>query len=1166
MEDLYNWLDYNHIQYRQHSDLITIDGKEYRVIDPPVLFDKDLKLMGKDTYEPADRYIFNTGGQFYYTPADADTIQFNILKYIGKYESKLDVSNTPHLGVHGGYELMNGSGDYKDWVRKAKFLGIDTLGIVEKNTLSGVMAFQTECKDAGVASVIGATYQVLMPAKISGNPDTPIDIKFYVMNDTGWRNILIFNSKINVDGVDIMLEDLRGHTDGLMMVIPYGYMLTDVIASTFKDLCSHVFYQLDSVRYSNMDRDMEALKALKVYLTKYYPIKSKHHIPVVLINDSYYLDKDYSHIKKKLNDAVKRFCIDSDNQHFKSIDETFDTISRLFGEDDDRLYDIIGIACNNANEIATACTFNIITGVFFMPKFDQTRIDAPVSLSLSNEDLFWSLISDGFVRKLGDRTIDATRQDEYVSRIETECEVIMEGGFVDYFLILWDIVRWSHINGILTGIGRGSAGGSLVSYLLGITQLDPIKYNLLFERFLNKGRIGKSLPDIDVDFEGDRRGEVKRYISRVYGNDNVCSIGTFSKLKIKAAMKELGQNVDYSTINFMTSQIIDREGDWEEVFRSALRSIPLKKFVSNNVNLINDIRIIIGQPKNESIHACATLIIPQKDNMGNDRNLFSWIPIRKIGDDYVSEWEGEYLDKAGFLKEDILGISRLDKFRHIINLIKGNTGEDIDIYSIPVDDDDVYKLFKLGMNEDVFHFHTPGMVRMSKELLPNKIGDLIDMNALHRPAAMEVGSHTEYLSVRNGLKQPKFDWGLKDTVKDTNGILLYQEQVMEAVSVLGGFTLTEADDIRKAMGKKKPEIIEPYKNQFIDNAIKIGCPDEEAAKIWHKLEVFAGYGFNRSHAAAYAITGYISQWFKVKYPIHFWTSALQFADDKEIPGFISEMNSLSKLEWYKNKVNYTYPDINKSGDKFVAIYNENTIYWSLLKLKEVGAVAVKEIMEVRESGGAFYSISDFFMRVNRKRVNKKVIDSLIFSGCFDSIYNMKSVKDRRQIFEEYCNVSKVKSEAYDDVFVGISDYTFWWAIQQRRVSGIGFVDYADLVSWVKFAGRGKYVTPDKIYDKYFVSWCEGFLNYVTVAGIIVAVDVHKPRGKSGKDFANVQIDTNGSLRWITMWSEIWSVYSGKIQQGIGAILIINGKVREDKWKKENVVETDSQTKLMITVI
>ena len=434
----------------------------------------------KKLFDDVDYLLFEFGGQFYYTGKEiSDKVQFKPFKYLGKYSHDINLDFT-YLGIHGKYELLNGNGEYDKWCQKAKFYGYSKLGICEKNTLAGTMNFQLSCIDNNIKPIIGETIIL----KVNNEY---IDVKVYVLNELGWRNLLKINKILNVDRREnqhVILDELLKYSKGLVLVISDIDWLDIKIIKNLKSNFDEVFFQIDSVIYNNDNIDKRYLLLLKGYIDKFY-----QDIKPVLINDSYYVDKEDCYLKKVLNNISKtKHGYESSNQYFKSLDDNFEVFSSLFKQDDGRLYDIFEESVDNANWIGDNVNFQIEVGNFKMPKFYIKDLPEEYMKFNNNNDLFYYLIEKGFEDKYKD--LPGKKFEEYWDRLQSEIELIEKGGFVDYFLILWDMIRWSRDNDILIGIGRGSAVGSIISQILGITHLDPIKYELIFERFLNEGRLG----------------------------------------------------------------------------------------------------------------------------------------------------------------------------------------------------------------------------------------------------------------------------------------------------------------------------------------------------------------------------------------------------------------------------------------------------------------------------------------------------------------------------------------------------------------------------------------------------------------------------------------------------------------------------------------------------
>lgn len=831
MQQLELYLQSQKIDYKVlFESVVEIDGHTYELVKPTdgKLFDENFHLLADST--ESDHYIFSFGGQWYSTPRGIEKKpKLNRVRFLGKTTDGLQTSS--FLGVRGVYEVLNGSGQYSEWVQKAKFLGVEVLGICERNSLAGVLKFQIECLQNSIRPIIGATYTVYRK-----NEDYRYDIKCYVKNEKGWINLLLINKEVNVvNNKFIEEEKLFELTNGLSIVLdPKSISYDKLFPIDLRDV--ELFYQLDTVVYDQEDRDKEYLLNLKKFVCS--------GLQPISITDAFYLNVEDAFIKTKLNQISNIFEHKSSNQYFKSKEEYFEELDNVF-KNEDRSFLFFQRSISNELKLVNECRFQIPQKGKYLPVYKMTEEES--KKFETNQDLFWDLIMKGL-----DKKVPKHKHIGYLERINTEVEVIELGHLVDYFLILWDIVKWSNEHGILTGVGRGSAGGSLVSYTLNLTHIDPIEFGLLFERFLNKGRVeGGSMPDVDLDFSGERRDEVKRYMEERYGIHQVFSVGTYNTLKLKSAIKDLAKlyNLEIQATNYITSIIgedfedISSGTDIVSIFQTACKTKQIMSFIQDNSELVNDLVSVLNLPKTQSIHACATIILP------DERDVFHWVPVKnmltKSGETcLVSEWEGGELESIGLLKEDILGIQQLDKFQFILNLIKKNQGIDIDIYNLDYTDEVVYKYFRKGWNQDVFHFGAKGLTQYCKLSKPETLGDLIAVISLFRPGPIESNLHNEYVLRKEGQKETEYLWGTEEITKDTCGILVYQEQIMKVCVDVGGFSLVEADDIRKALGKMKTKYSDPYKVKFIEGAVSRGCPQSEAENIWTVMERFAKYGFN----------------------------------------------------------------------------------------------------------------------------------------------------------------------------------------------------------------------------------------------------------------------------------------------------------------------------------
>lgn len=834
METLFNeleeYLSSNTIQYTSDRENYTVsfDGKTYEFFPPNddgYFFDEDFRWDNETT--EYDGYVFRFGGVWYAIEKGQERDpKLNRVKWRGQSEVAGLSSN--FLGVHGSFELLNGTSLYSDWVKKSKFLGIERLGIVEKGTLAGALKFQNACKSVGIIPVFGLEVPVKDEKK-----DISFTYKIYAQNEKGWQHLLAINKIINCDssGKFITPKDISEHTEDVFIVFdPKTIDYTDVpILLRNKH---NVFWQADTVEYAKFNRDTE-------YLTNFEAFYKSKMKPVALC-DAFYIEPEYYILRETVNKIGKKVNHKSYNQYFKDEVTYMEELLSLFG--DQSIGEAFYLkARENMDMIAESCNFEIPTDSRHLPRYEMTKEEK--GKYESNEDMFDSLIYEGLENK--PELLEDYSEDVLVERIERESDTIKFGDVVDYFLILRDIVNWCKGNDILLGGGRGSSAGCLISYLFGIVNTNALKFNLLFERFLNKGRVKVSLPDVDTDVPGEKRPLVKRYMEERFGETQVCSVGTYTTLQIKQAINDVGKiyGASIPTLRRISKMIEDVKTE-EDFLRLACRKEEIAQFVNKYPEMMNVVFLLLGQQKAASIHACAMMIFPK------EKTMYEWCPVRKVNDLVVSEWEGGEMDEAGFLKEDILGIEQLDKFNDILNLIEKNTGKRINLYTdIEYNDPEVYRYFANGWLSDIFQFSAKGLSSYTQKMKPKNMDDVIAALSLFRPGPMENGFHMDYIALKNGEKEPEYPIGAEEILKDTYGLLVTQEQIMNICNQLADFDLVTCDKVRKALGKKKLDVLLPLKAKFIEGyANKFGskgATKESAEHLWDQMEEFAKYSFNK---------------------------------------------------------------------------------------------------------------------------------------------------------------------------------------------------------------------------------------------------------------------------------------------------------------------------------
>lgn len=789
LDSLKQYLSENFIEFEVLNDedlpIIRINEKLYELYQPNeegVFFDCDFHWDCDRT--EYDGYIYNFGGFWYFLNKGEETsVKLRRLKWMGNVLFENPAFQSEYfLGVHGPFEMLNGTGNYEDWTKKAKFLGIKKLGLCEKGTLAGIFKFQNACQKEGVNPIFGMEVPIRDEKK-----DLSYTIKAFVKNEKGWQSLLAINKKINIDNSGfISSDDLIERRNGLVLVFDPKTIDFKDLPSAWRTMFQHQFYyQLDTVEYKKEERDVWYLKNLK----KFFDSK----IPPIAMCDAWYLEKEYSILRTQLNKVAGTMNYESINQHFKNGQEYFYELQTLFKNDFERFLDSYEKAVVNLAEVCENCNYTIETDKRHLPRYIMTEEES--KKYKNNEEMFETLVYEGLEHHI--ELFEENNDEVLAERIEREIEVIRFGEVTDYFLILRDIVNWCNRERILLGAGRGSSAGSLVVYLLGITKVDPMKYNLLFERFLNKGRIKVSLPDIDSDFPSISRSRIKEYIEQRFGVTQVCSVGTYTTLQLKAAIADLSRVYGVALpIVRKINKMLGKEGEKsiEDFFKTACSNSELKNFIKTNPELLNIIFLILGQPKTSSIHACAMMIFPQ------EKTMYEWIPVREQKGTIVSEWEGGELDSAGFLKEDILAIEQLDKLTDILTLIEKHHGVRVDLYKdIPKDDSEVFKYFENGWLGDVFHFGAKGLSGYCMKTSPNSIEELGICTALYRPGPIENNFHNDYLLRRSGIKEVEYPIGTEEILEKSFGLMCFQEDILRIVQKLAGFTEEESDEVRKCI-------------------------------------------------------------------------------------------------------------------------------------------------------------------------------------------------------------------------------------------------------------------------------------------------------------------------------------------------------------------------------
>lgn len=686
---------------------------------------------------------------------------------------------------------------------------------------------------------------------------------------------------------------------------------------------------------------------------------------------------------------------------------------------------------------------------------------------------------------------------------------------------------------------------------------------------------GGSLADVDSDYQSDRRQEVKEYLERRYnvnGRQRVFSAGTLTTLKIKAAIKDIARvhRVPLSIVNYITAIFDDDKMTWTDLFRLAATNKKVHKFIQDYPQVIEDIRPLMGQPRSASVHASAILITPQTKD-GEEMECFDYTPIKRVDDVLVSEFDGYSLDEVGLLKNDCLGIKELSKIQSTINecnrVYRAETSFE-EIVKGELNDPKVYEILSNGFSQNIFQFSGRGMTKFLMDMRPDCIGDLIAAAALYRPAPIEAGSTEKYLVYKRGEVAPVYLWGTYEALKDTYGLIVMQEQVAQIAREVGGFSLGDGVNLVKLISKKRIDKIHAMRERFMAGAKERGCPKEDAVKIWDIIQMSGSYLFNKSHATAYAITAYVGAYLKANYPTAFYTVALQWADDKEIPALMSEMEQCSVAK-------IVPPEVNVSDVKFFTNYKTDEIFWSLTRIKMLGAKAVEYIIAERNRGGDFTSIKNFIHRIFRYKlkkysywddpdnadevtrvpVNARHIKNMILAGCFDNVEQIETITDR------YTLVQRAAQElgfelSEKDFPSDLLDKHYYWSMQQIAVSGIGSIDYRRIFdasqTKPKVKGKASYMELRQAMD------LDNEGKRIVVCATVIDVEEKSYKDKiSGekKRFAKLTLQQNNDLMELVCWSDFISNIKASITSFKDKVIIVSAIIKYSDYTGANSLNT-----------
>ncbi|HPP24811.1 MAG TPA: DNA polymerase III subunit alpha, partial [Candidatus Saccharicenans sp.] len=863
-----------------------------------------------------------------------------------------------HLHVHTEYSILDGALRISDLVKTAGQLNMPAVAITDHGNVFGAIEFFKTARSQGLKPILGCEVYVAPKSRLekkTGNGDEGgnYHLILLVKDERGYRHLCQLITSAYLEGFyyrpRIDKDILREHSSGLIALSScLKGEINDFLVKDMDDKAEAAARQyLEIFGEGNFYLEIQdhGLPDQKKILPKIVDLAHRLGIPLVATNDVHFLQKEDAQIQdillciqtgKKLSDP-DRMHFSSDQFYLKSSAE----MRELFKDYPEAL--------DNTRHIAARCNFEFPFGSHFLPHFE-----APDHKNL--RDYFEEIARQGFEARLPlikekiNNGQSAHTLEEYQQRFEREIKLIEQMGFEGYFLIVWDMIKAARDRGIPVGPGRGSAAGSLVAYCLSITQIDPIEYDLLFERFLNPERI--SLPDIDIDFCGRRRQEIIDYVTEKYGRENVCQIVTFGTMAARQAIRDAGRVMEIPLNEVdRVAKLIPAQGP-EANIEGALKSVPeLKEIYQKNermARLLDVARKLEGQVRHPSIHAAGIVITPKP--------LVEFIPLyQSTRGEITTMFPMGDIEAIGLLKMDLLGLRNLTVISDALKLIEQETGQKIDLDKIPLTDPETFRIFQQGATDGVFQFESYGMKELLRRFKPEQFRDLIALNALYRPGPLKSGMTEEFTQRKYHPERINYEVPqLEPILKETLGIIVYQEQVMRVAVDLAGFTLAEADVLRKAMGKKVKEIMKSQQDRFVQGARKKGITAAKAEKIFDQIAQFAEYGFNKSHSAAYAYLAYQTAYLKAHYPAHFMaallTSEAEKGDTDQIIKYVNECRELG--------INVLPPDINYSHYHF-SVEGQN-IRMGLSAIKNVGENTIKEIIALREKKGGFKNLFDLF--------------------------------------------------------------------------------------------------------------------------------------------------------------------------------------------------------------
>lgn len=887
----------------------------------------------------------------------------------------MNQANFVHLHVHTQYSLLDGMIRLEDLFKKAREFAMPAVAITDHGNMFGAIDFYKQATANGIKPIIGCELYVAPRSRFDKTPsaigEATRHLVVLVKDMQGYKNLMKLTSLAHIEGFyyrpRVDKELLRECSEGLIAssACLHGEIAAHIVRGNMDEarkaaLEYRAIFGEDNFFLEIMENGLPEQKIANQGLIE---LSRELSLPLIATNDCHYLNREHAEAHEillciqtgKTVEDSDRMAMKTDQFYVKSPEE----MHALFAETPD--------AVANTLRIAERCGLSFEFGKFYLPKFEVKNPEETLEEYLDRK------AKEGLEKLLPSimkyqKEDEAAVREKYFRRLCAELEIIKKMGFAGYFLIVSDFIKHAKHNGVPVGPGRGSAAGSLVAYAIRITDIDPLRYGLFFERFLNPDRI--SMPDIDIDFCQERRGEIIKYVTEKYGKEKVTQICTFGKMLAKGVIRDVGRalSVPYSEADRIAKLVPNVLNiTLADAFKMEPRFDEERKKNPQIDKLLSMSLVLEGLNRHSSIHAAGVVI--------SDAPLVERVPLFAPKDDIVSQYSMKDIEAVGLTKFDFLGLKTLTVIKNALNFIKESKGIEIDINNLPLDDPETYKLLMKGETDGVFQLESSGMKDLLVNFKPDRIEDVIALIAAYRPGPMKM--IPDFIARKHGKQQITYELPqLEPILKETYGIILYQEQVMQIANVIGDYTMSQADTLRKVMGKKQVAAMEKEKPRFLEGARKQKIDENKAKTIWDRMETFAEYGFNKSHSAAYAIITYQTAYLKAHYPVAFMAALLTSEKDNR-DKIIKHMSNCKEME-----INILPPDINESEKDF-SISGDN-IRFGLTAVKNVGEAAIESVIAVRRES-RFTSFIDFLTRVDLRKVNKRVIESLIKCGAFDTL-------------------------------------------------------------------------------------------------------------------------------------------------------------------------------------